>query len=81
MAERADLFTPIDEGNSSKRLVHTRAQPVTAENKKKAAAIDIPRIPATKRRASDEAWNRNRLIEYRSPVENLTATMNVRAQY
>ena len=64
--------------NSSERRAQAKALPSKDANEKAAMALDIPSIPATKRRASDAAWNRDRLFEARERVEELKASMNAR---
>ena len=39
-------------------------------------SLDISSMPATKRRASDDSWNKNRLDGARARVEELKATIN-----
>lgn len=69
------LATPAA-SNAAERRAHARALPTKKANAKAETELDIPAMPATKRRASDEAWNKERQGGARARVDNLKATMN-----
>ena len=74
--ERAQLLDTLGVSNSAERRARARALPAHTANVNAAMALDIPAMLATKRRATDDAWNKDRLGEARAGVEELKATMN-----
>lgn len=70
------VLTKLAASNAAEIRAHDRAHPVACEKAKEATALDLLTMPATKRRATDESWNKDLLGNARARVEELKANIN-----
>ena len=78
---RADILTSLAVYNAAERRAHARAKPASDTNAKCFADLDIPPVTASKRRASEDARNKDRLMRIRAGFEDFEATINAHATH